>query len=611
VIPRTPVLGKLPSLLLRNLKPPPTPVIGGVAVRSVVSMLDQGFSDKELDAVVELASAAPEADPAWAAAYPEVLKASCAYFASEVLRGPKKEPYNGKFLLGRHHLEWDDLISEFKRINILAARDHGKSFMFTWAYPIWKAGFNAPGSEGYIFSATEEQAVSFLTMIKDEIEQNQKMQHLLPINRTKPGVWSRTQITLRNGSIIKARGFGTKVRGGHPNWVVCDDVLNDDDIYSDLIRQRNIDYFLSAISGMVHPTDQLIVIGCVTPDSYVTTAKGLQRIGAFDQGAGPQSFSTIRVDLETKDGLGFADKFWDNGETETIRVGLKRGFELEGSHRHPLWCLDESGVPQWRKLSDLKFGDYVALRVGAECWGDPIDLEPFRNREKSPKFRNALEYGAFLDEDLAYLLGLWTAEGSSEQKGRVSISNTEPQIQQWLLSHPCGMQFEYSSVTSPHSARCSNKEFCDLIEYLGGRREKAPGKVVPERIMTADRQTVIAFLQGFFDGDGCAHRAESGLQVSMASTSRVLAEQVQQLLLNFGILSSRRQAKLAVSERVRNPKYPPFIVRATGEDAELYLRQIGFRLRRKQLQRVRGGSPSIFQRLWISRCPSCGRSREP
>lgn len=263
MIPRTPVLGKLPTLLLRNVKPPPTPVIDGTPVRTVSSMLDHGFTDEELEAVVELASVAPESDPAWSAAYPEVLKSSCAYFASEVLRGPSKEPYNGKFLLGRHHIEWDELIATQQRINILAARDHGKSYFFTFAYPIWKAGFNAPGSEGYIFSATEDQAVAFLTMIKEEIEKNQKLQHLLPIGtvRSKPGIWSRTQITLRNGSVIKARGFGTKVRGGHPDWVICDDVLNDDDIYSDLIRQRNIDYFLSAISGMVHPTDQLIVVG--------------------------------------------------------------------------------------------------------------------------------------------------------------------------------------------------------------------------------------------------------------------------------------------------------------------------------------------------------------
>jgi hypothetical protein len=259
MIERTPVIAELPLFLKRNIKPTPTPVIGGVRVRPFSEMRSGNLSQAEIKAAVEMAGIAPELDPTWALGHEDLLRQSCAYFASEVIRGPKKAPYKGKFLLGRHHLEWDKLIQQFTRINILAARDHGKSHFWSLAYPIWKAGYNMPGSNGIVFSATDTQAKEFLEIIKLELLENPKLAHLIPYTRDRS--WSAKKIRLRDGSIIRAAGFGTKVRGGHPDWCVCDDILNDEDIYSETIRRKNIDYFLSAISGMVHVEDQLVVVG--------------------------------------------------------------------------------------------------------------------------------------------------------------------------------------------------------------------------------------------------------------------------------------------------------------------------------------------------------------
>lgn len=273
----TPVTGTLPKVLRRVSKPIPTPMIDGSPVQQVADMDFSLATDTQIAAAVQLAGVSPESDAAWADAPKQVLKHSCAYFASEIIRGPKEAPYKGKFLLGRHHLEWDELINQHNRLNILAARDHGKSYFFTIAYSIWKAGYNAPGSAGVIFSATQPQAEEFLQKIKDELLSNPKLAHLIPY--TGDRFWSARKIKLRNGSVIKAAGFGVKVRGGHPDWCVCDDVLNDDDIYSETIRRRNIDYFLSAIAGMVHRRKQLIVVG--TPMHHGDLYAALKDTGEY------------------------------------------------------------------------------------------------------------------------------------------------------------------------------------------------------------------------------------------------------------------------------------------------------------------------------------------
>jgi len=283
---RYPVMGRVPKVLLRNTKPTPTPVINGTTVPPIRELVNAELTPERIAAAVELAGTAAQHDPGWSCAYDQLLRTSCCFFATEKIRGPQEEPYNGKFLVGRHHLEWDKMIPRYDRMNILAARDHGKSFFWTLAYPIWKAGYNKPGSLGYIFSSTQPEAEKFLRMIKDEILENPEFAHLIPYTRDR--YWSAKEIKLRNGSVIRARGFGVKVRGGHPDWVIADDVLDDEDIYSETIRRRNVDYFLSAIANMVpmqehvveHKRAQLVVVG--TPMHQADLYAALDSTGEYE-----------------------------------------------------------------------------------------------------------------------------------------------------------------------------------------------------------------------------------------------------------------------------------------------------------------------------------------
>lgn len=191
-----------------------------------------------------------------------MLRSSCAFYASEILRGPAE--YDHKFLIGPHHLEWSDALNKSRRILALASRDHGKSQFFCFAYPLWMADRVAPGRVGYIFSSTKSLAEEHLDKIRLEImgggeggdEPNPKLAHLLPFK-----IDSKSKIRFANNSEIRARGFGTRVRGGHPWWAVNDDVGNDEWIWSETVRMKDNEYFSSAIRPMVVPGGQMIVVG--------------------------------------------------------------------------------------------------------------------------------------------------------------------------------------------------------------------------------------------------------------------------------------------------------------------------------------------------------------
>lgn len=188
----------------------------------------------------------------------EMLKESLCLFASDVLG----------IEVGPHLLDWEGLVQKHRRIAINAARDHSKSTFFSYAYPIWRA-WSEPGCEVYVFSKTLEQAMEFLDIIiygKNNLKgmvSIPALEHLVPPEggRNKKTRLKRTDVRFTNGSRIRAIGYGKAIRGAHPKYIVLDDPLNDEDMYSETVRKKNIDYFKSAIVNMLMPEGQLVCVG--------------------------------------------------------------------------------------------------------------------------------------------------------------------------------------------------------------------------------------------------------------------------------------------------------------------------------------------------------------
>lgn len=179
------------------------------------------------------------------------------------------------FQMSLHHLEWGDLVHHHNKLCIEAARDHGKSYYFSNAYAIWQLYRYSPpkvqqfskrpsksnSNRGFLFSFSLQQAVDLIEILKGTIEGNDTLrERLMPAN-TKEGAWASTNIVCKNGARLTGKGFGSSVRGAHPYWIIVDDGLKDNVIYSQLQRQKSIDYFHSVIMNMLVPGGQIIVVG--------------------------------------------------------------------------------------------------------------------------------------------------------------------------------------------------------------------------------------------------------------------------------------------------------------------------------------------------------------
>lgn len=149
------------------------------------------------------------------------------------------------------------------------------SFYFSNAYAIWQLYRYSPpkvrqfskrpsksnSNRGFLFSFSLQQAVDLIEILKGTIESNEILtERLLPSN-TKEGAWASTNIVCKNGARLTGKGFGSSVRGAHPYWIIVDDGLKDNVIYSSLQRQKSIDYFHSVIMNMLVPGGQIVVVG--------------------------------------------------------------------------------------------------------------------------------------------------------------------------------------------------------------------------------------------------------------------------------------------------------------------------------------------------------------
>ena len=310
-------------------------------------------------------------DPVWDEFEGQMIQASCVFMAQEILTGPSEKPYNGRFLIGEHHEEWDYLLRHYDRLCILAPRDHGKTFFWDFAVPIWKA-LTQPNGIGFIFSATQDQASRILGDIRHEIETNPRLQWLVPARKDK---WSGTHIRLANGHQIYARGFGTKVRGAHPTWIVVDDGLNDETAYSDVVRQKQIDYFYTAITNMIVPGGQIIVVG--TPFHQADLYADLQKNPEYE-------FKRYRAINTDEHGNDFA--LWPE------RYGLERLRRRR----------DEIGVVRFtREFQCDPIADDMSLFPGWLFRGDPVEQPYGVCLGMDKEFWDKLGVSAFMGVDFA------------------------------------------------------------------------------------------------------------------------------------------------------------------------------------------------------------------
>jgi ribonucleoside-diphosphate reductase alpha chain len=269
---------------------------------------------------------------------------------------------------------------------------------------------------------------------------------------------------------------------------------------------------------------------CLVPETLVMTDKGLSALGSIKG-------SKIVAD----DGLYDILKVHNNGIKPVFKVTTTHGFEITGTAEHRLLVMAENGEPSWKRIKQLKNGDWLILNSGG--WmGKDVDLPEFEFNLKKGGNRTSFKPSIFklpkkLTPELAELIGLYIGDGSNHRDGiRFTVSDKERD----MISR---IEFLSKKLFSRHvtirragkstlEVSILSRQIKEWFKFLGVTKQNARNAIVPEILFKAPKDVVFAFLRGLFSTDGCVRR--SG-HITLTSASIKLLKTVQVMMLHLGI----------------------------------------------------------------------------
>jgi hypothetical protein len=262
---------------------------------------------------------------------------------------------------------------------------------------------------------------------------------------------------------------------------------------------------------------------CLTGDMIIHTGRGPVPIAEVEPGDLVQSWRDGRL-VERP-----VVAFKAQGVQEVFELRT-RNRSVRATANHPFLRLaryprerDELGRwrpvewrTEWARLDQIQRGDVLVTL-------DHLDEQSAPDR--------TLADGTPLDEDLAWLLGVFVGDGHvSDSYFSICVYGELRDRADAIVKRLWGLQGRHGEKagTSYHSAR--------VARLLAGHglRVKSPQRRVPDVLMGAGRSVVEAFLRGYTDADGSYAKRTDCRVVEYKASSRLLVSQVHALHIELG-----------------------------------------------------------------------------
>jgi intein/homing endonuclease len=323
---------------------------------------------------------------------------------------------------------------------------------------------------------------------------------------------------------------------------------------------------------------------CILGDSLVLTSRGILPILDLGDAEGPE-YQPMEIGVAQEGSKKSVSKYFYNGGTKHVnKIKTRCGYELGGTDNHRIKVMTEEGTVQWRYMSDLKVGDSVCLHRNTDLWASEyVDLTNFHDGyvpgPQAKHFKDT-PLPAKLDESWGLLLGALVGDGSWTLPRATQLTCGDPEalpIMQRIFEDTLGetnlkldkrtegtYQIQHFGVKARH--------FLNNIGWTLGCAKDA--KRVPWSILQSPKPVVAAFLKALFETDGGVE--SEGKVVSFCSASKRLTQDVQTLLLNFGIVSRVKE------KRIKNRPDSYWVLTIRGlRSRRVFANRIGFLTDRK------------------------------
>ena len=286
---------------------------------------------------------------------------------------------------------------------------------------------------------------------------------------------------------------------------------------------------------------------CVIPETIVYTNKGATFIKDV----------CVGDDILTHDGSyqkinGFSKHPLNN---DLIKLQPYYGLPLIATKNHAVEICDKN-KKIWKRCDNITLNDqlvrsfcvkkrrfsinlkkYINTKVSKYCNVDYIKDDIIRSKNANGKWHyNKINSTS----EFGYICGIYLSEGSLGNHGICFASHIdEKRIHEKLKK--CIKNTFNISTSKPHKQKegkgCQINVDSQIIKSLFEdifEKRTSINKRIPLKLMQAPLKFQKELIKGIFDGDGC----EDKNRIIFTTTSRLMANQIQQLLLRFRIVSS-------------------------------------------------------------------------
>jgi hypothetical protein len=236
---------------------------------------------------------------------------------------------------------------------------------------------------------------------------------------------------------------------------------------------------------------------------------------------------------------------------DSIKVKTQYGYSLIGStnHRIKVWNKESCKI-EWKIYSDIKCGDYACIS------------------RKNIKY----EHNGNINND-SYLIGLLLGDGHIPKTSSANIfTSADKELLDWVKANYTILRESTDGRSKAQNIYLSQKVISPIFEKYRVKRGLSYKKEIPALILK-NKNFLKSFLQGLFDTDGSAEKIG---RISYSTVSDILAKQVHNSLLLFGII-----AKLKKKKTPSDFGYAWEII-ISGKNVDMFNNEIGFRLSRKR-----------------------------
>ena len=272
---------------------------------------------------------------------------------------------------------------------------------------------------------------------------------------------------------------------------------------------------------------------CVSRNNYITSDDGVYSVDEFFEKLGFPAYKVNKTVFLEEGYAKLPNMFGNmegikaltfNGLRPLTRIKTASGIVHEVTLNHPLKVMTKNGNLVWKHASNIEKGEYVLFKLST-------------TRKSSEEEKRLCKQ--------AYVAGLFVADGYLG--GNVGFTNNESflinRVSNFLDEN--NIRYRITEVmrkglySTTQLDLTSNSGSDKLREILHLGKCKSAGKSVPLIYRTSGREVAISFLKGYFD---CEAYFNNSIEVT--SASKKLLDQVQQMLLGIGSVSTLRKKKV-------------------------------------------------------------------